>query len=334
MSYDFKIFKLHFSSPLHLGDERADYSISLKMMHSDAFYGALFASLSKIKYDLPSDGDLNFTISSLFPFYQKNEESEAVLFFPKLLGHPLPHVIHQKYSKEIKKVQWVDTGYFERMISGDNLFDKDLDLNHIKGNFLTSAQIEENFINSQVTARVQVPRDPTQDAIPYYMDRLTFSGSSGLYFVAQGNTTVLEKALEVLKDEGLGTDRTIGNGLFTYCSRSKIHLSLPQSEYATNLSLFCPQDEKQLQQFMLSNRVAWDFKRRGGWITSGSFTTYRKNSVYMFTEGSVFKTGRSGELVVLGKIVDLKPEIEFENMHSIWRNGKALFVPVIPFEYE
>ena len=83
MKKDFLIYKLHFTTPLHLGDARDDYSISLKSVSSDTMYAALTASLAKIGKAIPPNGDLGFTISSLFPFYQKDTKSKTVLFFPR-----------------------------------------------------------------------------------------------------------------------------------------------------------------------------------------------------------------------------------------------------------
>ena len=39
----FSIYKLHFTTPVHLGDMRDDYGISLKAMASDTMYAALIA---------------------------------------------------------------------------------------------------------------------------------------------------------------------------------------------------------------------------------------------------------------------------------------------------
>lgn len=69
---EFKIYKLHFTTPLHLGDARDDYSISLRSISSDTMYAALTSCMAKLgKENDIKNGDLNCSISSLFPFYQK-----------------------------------------------------------------------------------------------------------------------------------------------------------------------------------------------------------------------------------------------------------------------
>ena len=254
MKTKFKVYKLHFTTPLHIGDERDDYSISLKTYQSDAMYAALTASLAKVGKQIPDNGDLGFSISSLFPFYQKEEKSDPVYFFPKLLKQRLPDLKELNNAKKIKKVGWIDVSLFEKMIHGelqmgDNIVD------NIQGDFLSTQKIDKDFISSQVAQRVTVSRDFSKDAEPFYMDRVYFKDYSGLFFIADGNTELLEKALEVLKDEGIGTDRNIGNGFFTV-SPGEIEINLPESDYVSNLSMFCPESEEQLKEMLDDKHVA------------------------------------------------------------------------------
>ncbi len=328
MKTKFRIYKLHFTTPLHIGDERDDYSISLKTLQSDAMYAALTSCLAKVGKEIPIDGDLGFTISSLFPYYQKSETDNPVYFFPKLLKQKLPADMTNR--KTIKKASWYDVVYFERLIAGETLFENGHDVQHIKGDFLTGSNIESDFMSSQVSQRVTISRNLSEDAKPFYMDRIYFKENSGLFFIAEGDTKLLDGALEVLKDEGIGTDRNIGNGFFTF-KPDEIEINLPDSEYVSNLSMFCPETEKQLKEMLSDENVAYDFAKRGGWITNSPHNTIRKNTIHMFMPASVFKLSNNQKAVkIRGKIVDLKPDLEFEPKieHPIWRSGKSLFIPV------
>lgn len=322
----FKVYKLHFKTPLHLGDERNDYSISLKTIHSDAMYSALISCLAKMGNDIPQDGDLGFTMSSLFPFYQENEVSNANYFFPKPLKQTIPKLKDISKAKDVKKVLWLDKYYFEKIINGATLFEDEESITCIKGEYLTEANIEKDFISSQVFPRVTVSRSGQEDAKPFYMEKIFFTDNSGLFFIVQGETDLLEKALNLLQHEGIGTDRNVGNGFFEYTT-DEIEINLPKdSVNIMSLSLFIPEDQQQLVKMFEGENVAYDFVRRGGWITTHPYNTYRKNAIYAFLPGSVFNN-RSSE--THGKIVDLKPEIEHANFsHSIWRNGKAIFIPI------
>jgi CRISPR-associated protein Csm4 len=329
----FSVYKLHFTSPLHLGDAREDYSVSLKNIGSDALYAALTACLATVGKTIPPDGDLGFTVSSLFPFYQRNRDDEAVYFLPRPLQNRLPELEHIRDAKKVKKVQWLDAALFSAFINGTDDVAQHID--HIHDEYLTDNNIEDGkFISSAVSPRVTVPRDYSveKDATPFYMDRLFFSGYSGLYFMAKGDCTkLLEPALQLLQYEGIGTDRNVGNGQFEY-SKASIELDLPsasETNYAMSLSMYIPADEDELKTALKGQAVAYDFMRRGGWITTPPFNSFRKNAVYAFTPGSVLSVQTGGKSVVKGKIVDLKPEGVAHLAHPVWRNGKALFIPIV-----
>lgn len=328
--HSFTIYKLHFTSPLHIGDARDDYSVSLKTISSDTMYAALTSCLAKLGKEIPDKGDLGCTISSLFPFYQKEKESDAVLFFPKPLKQTLPILDDLTKAKSVKKVLWLDKTYFEKVINGEQLFVNSNDVDNIKGDFLTNiSMFDEKFISSQVFPRVTVSRDGSKDAKPFYMDRIFFKDYSGLYFIAEGNTSNIKPALNLLQSEGIGTDRNVGNGYFEYEDES-LELELPDNaNYSLTLSSFIPESKEQLTELLDGDNVAYDFVRRGGWITTPPHNTIRKNVVYAFTAASVFAK-QTSDVYSLGRIVDLKPQLDFEPKvkHPIWRCGKALFVPI------
>lgn len=326
-----KVYKLHFTSPLHLGDVRDDYSVSLKAIASDTMYAALISCLAKLGKNVPANGDLGCTISSLFPFYQKEKSSESILFLPKPLKQSLPHsekAILER--KKIKKVAWIDNALFSKALNGESLFNDNTIDSCIKGEYMTSKDIDEKFIVSQVSQRVVVSRSGQEDAVPFYMDRVMFKDYSGLYFIAVGETDLLDEAISLLQYEGIGTDRNIGNGFFEY-EEDVINFEIPDSaDFVISLSSFIPDSKQQLTELLDSDDIAYDFLRRGGWITTAPYNTLRKNVIYAFTHASVFKK-TSSNLEVMGRVgVDLKPEISGNNRveHSIWRCGRAIFLPI------
>lgn len=338
-----KLYKLHFTTPLHLSNESEDYAQSLQTLHSDTLYAALTSVLAKVGHNFDKNfaGDLGFSISSLFPFYQKDKEDKnPVYFFPK--SHKIDILSEDLLAihKYVKKIRWIDTFFFEKHLKAENLErfyaektikpNGKIEFKHLKGSYLTNNEyLSTDFISSQVFPHAQVPRQQIiegteQDTKIYYMERLFFKDYSGMYFIAEGEADLLEKALNILQYEGIGTDRNVGNGYFEW-SKSEINLDLPQSEYAMNLSLFLPENKEQLST-MLDDKSAYVFKKRGGWVTTSPYNTIRKNRVHMFEEGSVFKTNKQ----ILGRIADLTPT-EAKNLglnHKILRNGKSLFIPI------
>ena len=153
----------------------------------------------------------------------------------------------------------------------------------------------------------------------------------GLYFLAVGDTHLLDKALGIIATEGLGTDRNVGFGFFDFTTDS-ITLNLPdQADYQVSLSLLIPESKEQLLSLTDSDHVAYDFIRRGGWITTYPHNTLRKNAIYAFLPGSVFRKEATtlGD-AVLGRIVNLRPGVgELAPSHPIWRSGKSIMLPLI-----
>lgn len=325
----FTVYKLHFTSPLHIGDNRMDYGLSQKTIQSDTLYAAVTACLAILGIPIPHDGDLGCTISSLFPFYQKNERSEAVYFFPKPLKFTLSVDIQN--AKRIKKIVWLDKEYFQRLLCGEALFKNRLKLSDVHNEFLTSRKIPDKFIMSEISPRVTVSRTGEEDAVPFYMDRVYYKDYSGLFFLVKGDTSLLDKGLTLLQYQGLGTDRNIGNGYFSYETET-LELNCPkESDNVVSLSMFIPNSQDDLNKMIQGGNVAYDFIRRGGWITTPPHLTMRKNVIYGFIPASVFRNGGCSTLPFCkGKIVDLNPHIEGLDTinHPIWRNGRSIFLPI------
>ena len=99
----FKIYKLHFTAPLHIGDQHADDGSSLKTIHSDTLYAALTACLAMAGNTIPEDGDLGFTTSSLFPYFQKDADSKPVYFLPMPMMVRMPELEDFSNAKKVKK---------------------------------------------------------------------------------------------------------------------------------------------------------------------------------------------------------------------------------------
>lgn len=304
----------------------------MKTIQSDTLYAALTSCLAKVGSEIPSDGDLGFTISSMFPYYQEKSDCAPIFFLPMPFQTYMPQLTDVSKAKSIKKIQWIDSTLFSSVSQGKALFDgTDKYFNYIYGYYLTAEPFSvenDEFIQSEVAQRVVLEsRTGAKDALPYYIDRITFRDNSGLYFIATGKLNILDEALTLLSSEGLGTDRNVGFGSFEY-TKDTLTIDTPDdSDFQMALSLFIPESEEQLHELLASDYVAYDIVRRGGWITTYPYTTYRKNAIYGFLPGSVFC--RVGNSEIKGKIVNLSPNIEVKPcIHPIWRNGKSLMLPI------
>lgn len=322
-----KIYKLRFTSPLHISDSRDDYSVSLRNIASDTMYASLTACLAKMGEAIPADGDLGCAISSLFPYYQKLKESAPVYFLPMPLRSRPYKLNDQTKAKALKKVAWVDSTFYSDILRGEDLVcNGDQEMSRIKKAYYTDKEIDPDFVCAELMQRAAMPcRTGHENTVPYFMERISFKDESGMYFICAGNSAMIDKAIALLSKEGIGTDRNVGNGFFDY-STDEIEVNLPkESSGVVSLSMYIPESNDEMVHLMASDNVAYNIERRGGWITTYPYTTLRKNVVYMITAGSVLSHSVN-DVTVMGRIVDLCPEDLVK--HPIWRCGKSIMLPI------
>jgi CRISPR-associated protein Csm4 len=333
MTQPYKIFKLHFHSPLHLSKGKEDdYGESEQVIHSDTLKSALYVCALKLfGTSIVGEDDSffkSFRISSAFPFFKEE------LFFPKpmLLLQPFQKddISEEKQAKTHKKISFLGKRYFEDLIGKNTL---SIQKKHLfsNGRFVSDHQDvfslgDEPILTSEVQQRVSVPSDYAQDPIPYYVDRLFFHDEAGLWFAFEGSeeaASMVEKALKLLGDEGVGTDRAVGNGQFS-SSIGEVDLDLPQNtSHQLVLSLYCP-EKTELGSISL-HTSSYGLIKRGGYLASpakAEHLTLRKKSVHMFSEGSVLAVTEP----LVGKIENLRPT--FSGLtQNVWRDGQAFSIP-------
>lgn len=323
---DFSVYRLCFHTPLHIGDKRPDdYSNSQGYIHSDTLYAAIMATWAKQGIGIPENGNCGFQVSSMFPFSGGNA-GETRYFFPRPMADLPFSGDRVPIAKSLKKIQWLDQYYFEKVLRRESVSDFGQDL---QDEFCCRSRLDTPVFIRQMSQRVAIPRERTSaadDPRPFYMERLIFVEGAGLYFLFNGDETArqkLESALDLLQYEGFGTDRTIGNGLFAW-SRGQVALQLPDStEYAVNLSLFCPESKEELIG-MMDREARFDILKRGGWMTAPGYQSIRKQSVYMFREGGIWRTGRD---FAGAAAIDLRPG-SYPVDHPVWRSGSGIFLPI------
>lgn len=326
-----EIAKLKFTSPLHLSKGKSGLDTSFDVLHSDTLKSALFVcalELDLLRGDDAESFFKSFTISSAFPFV--GEE----LFFPKPGWMPksIEHNAQQKGKNEIdrkklKKIKYFSKKTFEQLLKGELISLNPTWVRETK--YYSEIDIIEPF-QSETVQRVVVSRNYDEDGSDtFYTERLYFTEGCGLFFIidmhdaTQRNT--IESALLLLGDNGIGSDKSVGNGQFEFKAFEPFVFEQTQNPTKKiSLSLFSPQKGEVNDETFL-NDSAYSLIKRGGYIASpDNFdnSTLRKKSITMFTEGAVFPTTKT----LVGDIKDLKPDIPTVK-HSIWRDGRALFLP-------
>lgn len=321
----YTIVKLIFHSPLHIGKGLGDaYDTAEKALHSDTISGALTAAYCML---FPGEDPLRFMncykLSSAFPFYSCN------FFLPKPLTKINIHFSEgeeYEYKKKLKKIEYIEIPLWQKLVSGYPLEVKRENLS-LNGRFLYLGEAPpiEPF-KDELHQRVTVPRNGG-DTVPYYLDRRFFAENAGLFFILEtdGNSLeIIKKSLDYLKDIGFGTDKSVGNGQFHY-EISSIEIELPPS-YSRQmlLSLSCPELNDISVEILKASTYL--LMKRGGFIagtTINHFRHLRKKSLYMFVEGSVFPARNFS-----GKIENVRPEWNDEELHPVYRDGRAFLFPV------
>jgi CRISPR type III-A-associated RAMP protein Csm4 len=335
---------MQFTTPLHLSRGQTDsYDRSEEILHSDSLKSAIFvAALMLFGNELDTNEKKeaffdSFKVSSAFPF------SNNDYFFPKPMAKlelkfpNIPDTDIARLSKKLKKLEFISKPVFEQIISGKkNITIKDEQLDK-KGKFLFSEEIQgdklKRVYKSEVQQRLAKAKEDGEDGTPYYIDRIYFTGKSGLYFFIDYGTadkSKVDAAVKLLGDEGVGTDKHVGNGLFEPKCKT-LDLNLPENaNFKMLLSLYCPEKEELTQgEQNFLQESSYQLLKRGGYMASAAnldHITLRKKSVYMFQEASVFPA----EMKLRGKKEDLKPDYPVE--HPVWRDGYALSVPFVKIQ--
>jgi len=350
----FKIYKLKFTSPIHLsrgkGDD--DYSKSEEFIHSDTLKSALFSTAILLNPDLNEKylGEKyfsSFKVSSTFPYYKDT------LFLPKPKGKlPFSDVSEKSptydFKKDIKKLSFIEFDLFLKFFKNkyNKLFINNLDFTILSHKYLVSPAFSEtitsskfNLTNSEVQERVYIRKmneihEKNENKFifsdPYIIDKIYFTEEAGLYFLLEHDNdfdlVFFERTLKELGEFGIGTDRNVGNGQFTLNGLIEKEIDFDDNaEYLMAMSLFLP-TKSEVESF--TNRCQYKLLMRGGWISNwADLSKLTKNElkkfVYMIDEASIFENNQ----VLVGKFEDLKPDNSTIN-HPVWRDGRAIFFPI------
>jgi CRISPR type III-A-associated RAMP protein Csm4 len=324
----FKIVKLEFISPLHIGLGTSDQYDSMDtILHSDTISGALASAyVSLFGNEQVLEFMQSFRISSAFPFHKNH------YFLPK----PMMRIKLDRGNKEkdgdiksLKKLEYIELPLYEKLIAGNTIKVTDgMQPGNKKFLWADDNGDHNSLMKTSMQQRVMVPRSGTEDTKPYYIERLFFTEGSGLFFFIEVSEETFSKVfacIGFLETSGFGTDKSVGNGQFK-SSHESISFALPdKADKHLLLSLYCPRKEEISEESLTQS--AYLLTKRGGFIAGTSldkFRHLRKRSIYMMREGSVLH----GD-VPDGKITNLRPTWNDDDLHPVWRDGRAFSLPVV-----
>lgn len=297
-------------APLHLGEREYWREGSSVFVHSDTLFSGICHCYRLLYNDKEFEEFITsvqkeniFRISSVFPFW------EDVYYWP-VPKNQIPK------DKNVYRVQFIEHKGFEQLLAGVNIEDL------IVQNTNVIPRNEEPFTPwiLENVPRINLNRFsnmPNEDAGFFHSGRVTYLESAGLFFLYNIQDATIEKrfkaAIRMLADEGIGGDRSCGNGLMKQPDFVKINLNLPEpSDAFVLLSLYYPSKNDDLKAI---NNNYYELLERKGYIYSPLGKSLRRKSLRMFTEGSVF----TAQEKYIGEVKDIKPEIF--NGHPIYRYG-------------
>ncbi len=334
------LIRLYFQNAMHIG--AASPGIGLEgtdgmIIHSDTLWAALCNNwaiarkVGKVAFDDFLDafvtGNPLFQISSGFPLTDK-----GYYWLPKPLSEPFPFTsdcqcqddMRQDYGKAIKRKNLLRLDHFIGWLN----FDDEIDLETAQDDITAGNAVDE--------VRPHNTLDRTSMAAQIYHSGSTYfdKGKAGVYFLLRTDDPdvagVISDLLDIIKNSaGIGGNRSIGLGAIEHvdpmeevdASWSFLNDNSGKNAYCT-LSIYHPKPAENFVQ----GSVAYNLILRKGWTGSLSVgSQVKRQTVYMFAEGSVFTDEPQGHLV------DLSPTQTPDNEpypHPIWRYGYAFTVPI------
>ena len=324
-----KLVKLDFErNPVHFGDLGIGMEESGERAYSDTLFSAwvssyarlfggeaveqLFARFPKQAQSPPLEPP--FRLSSTFIYYNET------YYLPRPIEPPRRYPEDNlAFAKEYKKLTYLPLKIWQRWYQGEGFTDADkeeLKLKVKEPKTFGKLESEQTFDYSKTFKSQRVPKvslDRTTRASNFYhVGFVQFQPEAGLYFLIQFSKadplleTELEAALNFLGEEGIGGERSSGAGRFnaTWHDLDELWSSVVtfrQSNFHSLISLLWeyPFDPEYLQG------ASYALRERGGWIVSPvSGQQARRQTVQMFTEGSVFPRSIGGMLanVTPGKL--------------------------------
>jgi CRISPR-associated protein Csm4 len=344
-----QLVKLDFGrNPVHFGELGIGMEESSERAYSDTLFSAWVSSYARLfgreaveqlltQFPQPERSPLlepPFRLSSTFVYHGETYYLPRPIEYPK--GYPDDDLA---FAKEYKKLNYLPLNIWQRWYQGEGFTNSgtgsdraELELKVKQSKTSGELEAAKTFDYSKTFEAQRIPKvglDRTTRASNFYhVGFVKFQPEAGLYFLIQFPTAdpvleaQLQAALELLGEDGIGGERSSGAGRFTATWQALdstwddvINLQQPNAYSLISLLWEYPFASEHLQ------RASYVLRERGGWVVSPvSGQQARRQTVQMFTEGSVFPQP------INGMLADVTPE-KFK-AHRIYRNGISLSLPI------
>jgi len=311
-------------------------------IHSDTLFSAIICTLAKVygetslevKTILEALDGIEPVIKMSSAFYcLEGKENSKVYFLPKPISCNL--MSSQKNAKKIKKIQFISTDVWEQGITVADWADEEKCV-IIDKKFVLLKEEFENLVNlddfsekkkitriekfkvynKTISPKVAVHKEDRENSI-YYHTNIEIANNDDVgvkthwYFwldmegnITENTQNLFNQALNILVDDGIGGERSIGCGRLEGIDRIKLSY-LPKTNGYGCISLCCPASMDEFNEFKY-----YDLITRGGRRTFNN-TLQR---IKFIKEGAVLENEVSGTTKNIGG-------------HHL-RYGKAFLLPL------
>lgn len=348
-----KLVRLKFGrSVAHFGELGIGIEETSERVRSDTLFSAWMSTYAKL-FGKDATTDLlqqfntqpepPFRLSSTFIYRQL--DGSTVYYLPRPLMFPPNYPVGNdlEFTKAYKSLKYLPLEIWERWYQGDGFTKSDREELKAKTKGVASGALSDagTFDYSEAFKIYKVPKtavDRTTRATNLYYtgvvqyrwqpnsnDSEDVESLSGLYFLVHFLNSDLENTfftvLDFMGGEGIGGERSSGAGQFkidwSTCELTphwQQVIEFSGANYHSLISLFWTNES--------TSAASYELQERGGWIASpcSDGRQLRRQSVQMFTEGSVFSA------IPEGKLADVTPR-SFTD-HKVYRSGISLSLPI------
>jgi len=249
------------------------------------------------------------------------------------------------FHKDIKSIKWVSEKVINRLKEGHNFISLLLPKEQLKPVFGNQVYVtieeynankgffEDVFSQSlfSTTSRQRVTLDRENSAsMPFTFSVAYFHRAVKLWCyldVEKSFETKAKALLNLLSDEGLGGDRTVGLGQFSVETMEKqlVDTTAKAAKKWLNLGVFNPSEDS-------ISTIDWEqayfeWSTRRGWTLNGSL---RRRESRALNEGAVFPSENhpKGNVVLALSLEDGNGLVKERIGHAVYRDLRGYFIPL------
>jgi CRISPR type III-A-associated RAMP protein Csm4 len=229
--------------------------------------------------------------------------------------------------KKLKKVAFVDTGQFSRLLGEDFSIKESTFWDG--GFLLTSFASGGAFAHKLTRTRLSIDRlsGGPREGLLFESTEWLFAPGCGWAILVDLEPSLLSTftaALHLLGMEGIGSDRTSGVGQFDLLAEPQPWPEPALGSGAFMLLSLCWPSQEDIAKGILDGCYA--FAERSGWITAAGARSLRRGRLRMLTEGSWYPVGASVSPGSVARVQDPNPDLGLN--HSVFRDGRGLTISI------